>query len=429
MASAHVFESDLSKPFPARLPFYYGWIILGMSAVAMVATLPGRSVGIGLITEPLLADLKLSRVSFGEMNFWATLIGAAFNMFCGQALDRFGVRSVSVLVLLALSLVVLAFSHVAAAGMVLPLLILMRGFGQSALSVASLTMIGKWFVRRLSMAMGIFSVIISVAFAVLILGLQQAVAEQGWRGPWQALGWALAAAAVLSLLLVRRNPEAAGLAPDVEARTKVINEEAESAPATFTLTHALRTAAFWVFAVGSALYNLVISGVLLFNQSILQQLGLGAEVYRNAMAMYMLTGLAGNFLAGWLARKWSLLRLMSLAMLLVTLYLLLLPALANAAGAIVHAALLGLSGGVVVVIFFTAWGNVFGRLHLGKIQGAAQFFTVLASAAGPWLLATVFERTGSYNPAFYGLAPAILIIAIAGWIVRLPEAAKLKRKM
>jgi MFS family permease len=164
--------------------------------------------------------------------------------------------------------------------------------------------------------------------------------------------------------------------------------------------------------------------VLLFNQSILQQLDLGDKVYRNAMALYMLTGLAGNFLAGWLARKWSLLRLMSIAMVLVSLYLLLLPALTTAAMAIVHAALLGLSGGVVVVIFFTAWGNVFGRLHLGKIQGAAQFLTVLSSAAGPWILAEVFERTGTYNPAFYALAPAILAVAIAGWLVRLPGGVK-----
>jgi sugar phosphate permease len=420
--AAHELETDLSGPSAVRLPFYYGWIILFMAALAMVGTLPGRSVGLGLITEPLLADLKLSRASFGQMNFWATLIGAAFNFFCGPALDRFGVRRVSILVLAALGLVVLAFSQVAAAGMVLLLLILMRGLGQSALSVVSLTMIGKWFVRRLSIAMGIFSVIISIAFAVLILVMQQTVAEQGWRGPWRVLGWGLVSAAVLSWLLVRRSPEAVGYAPDLETQTEAVDESGKSTQVAFTMSQALRTAAFWVFAVGSALYNLVISGVLLFNQSILQQLGLGDEVYRNAMATYMLTGMAGNFFAGWLARKWSLLRFMSIAMVLVGLYLLILPALTSAVMAIVHAALLGLSGGVVVVIFFTAWGKVFGRLHLGKIQGAAQFLTVLSSAAGPWILAEVFERTGSYNPAFYGLAPAILIVAIAGWMVRFPES-------
>ena len=39
---------------------YYGWVVLGVAALAMVGTLPGRTQGLGLITEPLLRDLSLS---------------------------------------------------------------------------------------------------------------------------------------------------------------------------------------------------------------------------------------------------------------------------------------------------------------------------------------------------------------------------------
>ena len=35
----------------------YGWVIVGIAAGAMVATLPARTVGLGLITEPLLDEL------------------------------------------------------------------------------------------------------------------------------------------------------------------------------------------------------------------------------------------------------------------------------------------------------------------------------------------------------------------------------------
>ena len=45
----------------ARL--YYGWTVLLVAAAAMVGTLPGRTQGLGLITEPLLADLGLDRVT------------------------------------------------------------------------------------------------------------------------------------------------------------------------------------------------------------------------------------------------------------------------------------------------------------------------------------------------------------------------------
>ena len=50
-----------------------------------------------------------------------------------------------------------------------PLLVLVtltRGLGQSALSVVSLTMVGKWFSRRLSAAMGVYAVVMSIGFMI-----------------------------------------------------------------------------------------------------------------------------------------------------------------------------------------------------------------------------------------------------------------------
>jgi len=43
----------------------------------MIGTLPGRTQGLGLITEPLLRDLQIDRVHFARMNLWATLKGSA----------------------------------------------------------------------------------------------------------------------------------------------------------------------------------------------------------------------------------------------------------------------------------------------------------------------------------------------------------------
>ena len=73
---------------------YYGWYVLLVASAAMVGTLPGRTQGLGLITEPLLADLGLSRVAFAEVNLWATLLGAAGAIGIGHLLDRVGSRVV-----------------------------------------------------------------------------------------------------------------------------------------------------------------------------------------------------------------------------------------------------------------------------------------------------------------------------------------------
>jgi len=50
----------LNSKFRILNSVYYGWIVLLVAAAAMVGTLPGRTQGLGLITEPLLADLRIT---------------------------------------------------------------------------------------------------------------------------------------------------------------------------------------------------------------------------------------------------------------------------------------------------------------------------------------------------------------------------------
>ncbi len=75
----------------------------------------------------------------------------------------------------------------------------------------------------------------------------------------------------------------------------------------------------------------------------------------------------------------------------------------------------------MIVIFFSFWSHAYGRAHLGKIQGAAQALTVIASAIGPLLLAECVTRTGSYAAMFYLLAFFVLLLALSAWFVKLPE--------
>src|SRR5438874_1082057 len=163
---------------------------VGVAAAAMVATLPGRTHGLGLITEPLLADLELGRVPYAALNFWATLVGAAFCIPVGWAIDRLGVRFVLAGVLLALGAVVVAMTGVAA-------------------------------------------------------------------------------------LLVVREPSA----PVGEVLAEPDGTNGEVAERSLTPGAALRTPAFWVFALATSFYGLVSSALTLFNESLLAERGFDRDVY------------------------------------------------------------------------------------------------------------------------------------------------------
>ncbi|MFN8006042.1 MAG: MFS transporter [Terriglobia bacterium] len=398
---------------------YYGWTNLVLAALAMVGTLPGRTQGLGLVTEPLLADLRIGRVAFAKVNLWATLIGAAFCLPCGKLTDRFGSRAVLTGVLLALGVTVLVMSY----GTSLPGLwitvTLSRGFGQSALSVVSLALVGKWFARRLNMAMGAYALLVGIGFITAFPIVGQAVLKFGWRIAWFRVGMVLVAILTpLSLLFVRNNPEEHGLQLDG------ISGTGNTGLKDLTLWQALRSQAFWIFALSSSIFGLVYSGIALFNQSILEQRGFDARTYHVVLVVSTLVGLLANFGGGWLASRWQIRRLMGVGMALLAAAVASLPLVRTYAQVMLYSVAMGMSGGVVTVVFFSVWAQVFGRSQLGRIQGAAQMLTVIASAVGPLLLAEALQRTGSYDRMFYALAIVIVLLGIASWWVALPSREK-----
>jgi MFS family permease len=397
---------------------YYGWVVLGVAAVAMVGTLPGRTQGLGLITEPLLRDLGVTRIAYAQINLVATLVGALFCFGIGRLLDRQGSRVILTGLALALGVVVVAMSQATGLVALLVFVTLTRGLGQSALSIVSLAMVGKWFRRRLTHAMAVYAVAMSIGFMAAFPAVGAIVLASGWRVAWGAVGASLMLVlAPLAWLLVRSSPEAMGLEVDGQVTPA---EEVAAAEADSTLGGALRSPAFWVVALASSMYGLIASGIGLFNESILAERGFAPEVYHQALAVTAITALAGNFGAGALADRRGLRHVLIGALVLLTGGLAALARVVTIQHVMAQAVVMGLAGGFVMVVFFSFWGKAFGRAHLGRIQGVAQAMTVLASAVGPLLLAVWVEMTGSYASAFYALAVVVAILAVAAALVRMP---------
>jgi MFS family permease len=405
----------IARPLPFIRGATYGdAAALSVAALAMVATLPGRTQGLGLITEPLLADLGITRLDYANLNFWATLIGAAFCLPVGRFTDRFGSRAVLTAVTAALGVTVVAMSQVAGFAALAILVTLTRGLGQSALSVVSLTSVGKYFPGRLNMAMGVYSLLVGVGFIAAFPSVGQATLAYGWRPSWLAVGLTLVAlVAPLGWIALRRRPPAE---PAAAAD--------ETAPSDLTLAAALKTPAFWIFAGASSLFGLVYSGIALFNQSILQERGFDAGTYHTVLIISTMLGLVANFGGGWVGSKVSLQKLMGGGMSVLAASLVMLPFVTTFAHVAAYAAAMGIAGGVVTVVFFSVWGQAFGRTHLGRIQGAAQMMTVLASATGPVLLARTLDRTGSYASIFFLLAAVVAALGLASWFIRLPQRTR-----
>ena len=375
------------------------WRNVVIASFLMLATLPGRTQGLGLVTEPLIRELGLDRVAYATWSLWATLLGSVACLPAGWLLDRFGVRRASVAWLGWLACVVAGMATMKAAGVGLFLaLVLSRAIGQGALSVASIASVGKSFPGSHGWPMGVFSILMSILFAVAFVVVGDAVQGQGWRLAWRGVAWGLAGIAAVAWLGFRDShgePEATDAGSDG-----------------MTLREALGTRSFWVFAGSTALFAVATSGVGLFNEALLVERGFVARDLPTFLGVSTVVSLVGQGLCGWLMRRWQPGLLMGAAWLGYGGSLAGLAMAREAWQLWAVATWMGASAGGVTVLFFSVGGQVFGRRHLGRIQGAAQWLTVLGSAAGPLVFATTAGRWGSHAPVLWTMAGLSLGIAV-----------------
>ena len=407
----------------ARWPVYYGWVNLGVAALAMVGTLPGRTQGLGPRHRAAAARPRARPRAVrgdqpgGDARGLAVLPGhRAAGRPGGQPRRAHGARGVAGR---RRSLAMSARDRASLA--LLVLLTLTRGLGQSALSVASLAMVGKWFSRRLSAGMGVYAVVMTHRLHDRLPAVQAAAESKGWRAAWAGVGLALIAGlAPIAWLFARRTPEAVGLtidgAPGRRHRVRGGRGIGRHAG------HRPRGAAFWVFALAASVYGLAAS-----RHRALQRVDPGRAAastpacYRTTLVDHRARrASSATSRAGALAQRGSLRSLLGRVHAV--------PGrrardAAPPARRVARVRERGRDGprrGLPDGRVLRFWGQAYGRAQLGRIQGAAQILTVLASAVGPLMLARSSPGPAPTPPRSTRSTAVVIALAIAGAIVRLP---------
>lgn len=381
----------------------YVWAQVVAGALLMVATLPGRTQGLGLITEPMLKDLQIPRLAYAHVNLWATFLGSLACLPIGTLIDRKGARFAGMLLLPGLAGVVWLMSRLegpASASLFGPLfgLILMtRALGQSALSVTSISAASRVFKKESGWPAGAYAVLLSFLFMAAFGAVTGVIRASGWRIAWGGIGGGLLALLPV-LFLLRGGPY-----------QKV---KASGTDADLTLAESLNQPLFWVYSAGIALFAAVQAGVGLFNEALLAERGFSQETYHHFLIASAFIALAGQMLVGAGTRWMSLRYWLGLALLGQAAALAGFSFISGPSGLWALASVMGVSAGIITVAFFAIWGETFGHRHLGRIMGAAQMLSVVASAIGPLMLESGKAGFGSYTKTLMVAAPISVLLGV-----------------
>lgn len=414
------------RPFdPARLPFYYGWVILVAGTVGIVASIPGQTAGVSVFTDDLTGATGLSRLQLSI----AYLIGTGASGFLlprgGRAIDRYGSRVVAFAAVVGLAATLTGLSVVGEMGRVTGLVVMSVGFGclrftgQGLLTLSSRTMISQWFDRRRGIVSSASNAVMSFVFAMTPAILLALIDLWGFRTAWRIIALVLVlVVGTVVVVLFRVSPETSGLVIDGGVAPPVAHDEPPrliGTDADRNRHEALRDPGFWAVTIPVVAMASTSTALTFHILDLGTELGLSDERIVRIFLPIAVVSVPVTLLGGWLVDRISPVvigAVMSLAQILMYLAV---PELDRTLGAVAAIGAWGISQGCYAPLTSAAIPRLFGRRHLGEIAGVQMALMVIGSAIGPALFALVKSISGSYQYALWGsiAVPATGVVVAA----------------
>jgi len=418
----------------ARLPIFYGWIIVAAAFVTMGVGVNARTA-FSLLFPPILGEFGWDRGVVAGVFSFGFLVSAFVSPFVGRLMDLKGPRFVIEIgaVLLTIGLALAPLSR-EPWQLYLTLGVLVGAGGNLLGYGVQSQLIPNWFVRRRGLAIGIAFSGVGIGSIVLLPWLQIMIVSDGWR--WAC--WSLAIitfVVVLPLnLLVRRRPQDIGRFPDGDAapdahaaggRARNIVNPAWAA-VEWTLRRALRTAPFWWVALGYACGLYAWYAVQIHQTKYLTEIGVSATQAAWALGLVSLFGVPGQIIFGHVSdrvgREWV-------------------WAIGCAGFAICYVALIAMQAHPAPVLLYTmvfaqgffgyAMTSVLGPIvaeiyegpHFGAVFGTVMLAAIAGGAAGPWVTGLLYDFSANYIGAFW-LALALCFVSAGAIFMAAPRKVR-----
>jgi MFS family permease len=401
------------RALAARLPFYYGWIVLAALCCVGFARQGAAVATLSIFVEPLTREFGWSRTALSGAVSLGGLLAALLAPAIGPLLDRRGSRLVLCAAVLVngFALMLLSLTPSLAVFYVLFCIARMNWAGPFDLGIYGA--VSNWFVERRAQAASVAVLAQMAGLVTMPLVVQYAIGHGGWRGAWVALGVLTLVAGFLPVwLFVARRPEDMGLSPD-GSPDRASSARAIPEPA-FSRAQALRTPAFWLLIAYTVLIYPVQAGVSLHQAAHFVERGIGAGTAATIVSVFSLSSGIGTLGSGVFARRLPLRFVLALLAGMMCAGAFLMSRIAAPIDGFVAAGIFGIGIGGVLTLVPVAWADYFGRANFGAIRGIALSAQVLAQAAGPLVAGLLRDLTGDYRASLYCFsALALLSAAVA----------------
>ena len=401
-------------------PFYYGWVILGLSGIASYSARPLMSVAVlTVFVVPMSEQFGWTRAEVAGAVSLGGVFAAVISPVVGPVLDRYGSGMVVGISSGIAGVCAVAMGAVSQIWMFYLVYVPGRAMFASPLELGTSVAVSNWFVRRRPFALALNHVTQGSGLAVMPLAAQAIIGAWGWAAAWYGLGiWTVAVGVIPAMLLMARRPEDLGLEPDGgEAATRQDSGSARRPQSAaeeinFTQRQVMRTRAFWLMMLFAFAGFIVQAGVSLHQVPHFVDQGVPASVAVWAASTFAISQVPASIMWSAMSQRMHARFVMTASGLVVAAGAITTAFASEIAVGVLGAFFLGFGVGGLHIIARLAWADYFGRLHLGAIRSWGLAAQVGGQAIGPTAAGLAVDRFGSYEGAFLAFGVNLAAVSL-----------------
>ena len=435
---------EISRDWRAKLPFFYGWLVLAGAFVSLGLTY-SVMYAFTVFYAALLAEFGWARgEAAGVFSLFIVVCGIG-SLTAGALSDRFGPGRVIAAggTVLAIGLIICSrltelWHFYLSYGVIVALGVSSAGW------TACVTMVNRWFAARLGLALGIASSGIGVGIMVIVPLVQILINNFGWR---LAFIW-VAAIVFLGLLLMglfvlRGQPEdlgqqvdgvrSASQIKDGKPHVKMVMEvvDPEWAGREWTIGMAAKTTRLWLLVTVKIMGGIATQMIFVHQVVYLVDGGYDSVLAASIVGLIGLLSAPVKIFWGWAADNIGreMTNTLGCVAMVLAVGMLVLARMTPSMGMLYLFALLFAMGyGVSAPLWPIVSYDLFAGRNFGSVYGFISLFSGWGSALGVWLGGYVFDVTGSYAVAFEVAVAGSVVSAVLLWVVA-PRKVRRVRKI
>ena len=379
---------------------HYRWYIVGLTLVNQAMALGIMIYSFALFVVPWLDEYEISRstVMLAILSF--QIMTGLLSPFIGQLLDQYAMRQLVVFGAACMGTGLFLLSQasefwqvILVYTLVLPVSMLLTG------TLASQTMISKWFTSHRSLAIGLSAMGTSIGGLLIPLITTALIDRYAWEGALMVLALgSLVILIPLNFAILRFEPTGQGE-----------QQEGSIGPSqkVWGSKEILSSRAFWIPIVSLIPLNAAFGGVQFNLGAYMQDLGYAQSTAAQLISLTAFTMIIGKLFFGAMGDRVDHRMLFWIMAVLQVCSLMLYEGSPDHVALMLAAALQGLSVGGVMPMMGIAYSARFGTLSFGKILGYVNLFMMVGSF-GSILSGWIFDFTGSYDAAFWIFSVIVL---------------------